>query len=191
LKKLKFCGKIKLILHKISIMDFWKIKIKTYQEETNHDEPINQIEKLGWDKRQKLLKEFSEYIEKDYWLDFKIKKWEIDVNNIWWFSDWVYKLKNYNIELIAEEQGIYTLELDFKLKKKWLTYTNTVNLSFHYENWNEMIIKYRGEFYRINFWDKILEKRHRKWNTIIREEVWKKIPIKIDKLKLLLEFKTD
>lgn len=152
---------------------------------------IQQLENPNNDKRKKLLNEFREYIQEDFWLDFNIIDWKLKVDNIWWFSDWEYKLDNYSIRKIDEENNIYIMEIDFKLKKWALTYKKTINLSFFYNNWNEIIIKYESKFYKVHISSKTSYIEHRRKHTIQTDIVWKKLPIKIHDLELLLEFKTD
>lgn len=159
------------------------------------------------DKRLKLLKEFQEYIEEETPIDFYIKSWEVDVDNIWGFSDWIYKLENYEIKTIDSTNNLYIFRWDFKFKRKGLNYLKKIEFSFHYTNWNKLVIKYRNKFYEFYINDKYhtvkkpidwrrsnSEIQRRNWKhsgwVIINEEWTTKI-LKIENLKLKIEFKTD
>ncbi len=156
----------------------------------------NQIEKLPDYRTKRLLRELKEEIENYRLIDFKIESWEIKVDNVIWdYADWIYKLNKYEIKPIPEEKDLYSLKMVFKLKKGSLEYSKEINLIFYYENWEEIAINYKWKSYWFNFWDKILDKytkqRNKHGRTLTHEEVWKKVPIQIKDLKLILRFKTD
>lgn len=128
-------------------------------------------------------------------ITFNIRSWHINLDFIWWFADWKYTLSNYDISPISIEENIYNLDLEFQLKRKWLTYRQTKHLEFKYEKYKwEIIIKYDWNYYRIptiyknhgNNWKDKNNHKHRKDSNSIQP-----LNIKIWNLSMKVLFKAD